>query len=923
MKKTKVIVSTLLLFPLLTSIVCAAPLTYSSTTGLIQKQSKSTVSDSVYSETNTGLPSGNDKIIKELVENRTSNSKVYLKEDGSYKAVITATPQHYEDSNGQFQDINLKLIDEADIDTTRPITSKQFILANQREGVTKLSKDRNVTSYRALQIPYDVKIPKDYSKGYSIGKGQDKLTFIPQDAATVTGSVYKNSIIYNSVWRETNVEIDVKENGLKETLVVQSEAAPHTFSFEVKGQLSNNFTSEEFVIKPAWLEDSVGNRRDVSQHLRREGNKTYIDFSYENTGLIYPLKIDPTVVVQPDSRTGKDAEISNYYYSLGRNFGSDTTAAIGHANDGTDRGFFVQFPINTFQGHVITSAQLKLYMFAISYPPAEFSTVNVHNVTSAWSEDTITWVNSFNIYESNSVAKITNISRDQANYWWNFDVTSLVSQWSNGSVTNNGMYLDNTATGYWNILTSEYSDASLRPQLVVNYVPDPPTAPVIISPSNGQILDGVSTIVWNASTDPLFVQSSLRYQIQLSTNGGANWSDIISLTNSGTVSYNYDFSGVTATTNAVIRIRGCNGEVYGNWGTSSNFTIKHNQPPNQPSNLSPGSDSLTSPLLIAGTSPALNWSFSDPDAGDTQSAYQIEIYNGSTLVKDSGWVSSSTSSYTVPISTLVPNVSYSWRVRTKDKKGAISAFSNSKYIKTNSLPTLSITSYSDGQIVPDNVLSFTWTYSDANGQTQSAYRVQGSKDNWASVNFDSGSVSGIATSFTTAPLANGQWDFRISVSDGMEWSQWRYRNDLQLPSNFEPNDTQSASFPVLYNTPYSTLISSSSDIDWYSYSPSQSGVDEVLLTVPAGLNYDVYIYDKNMNLLAFGARSPGVAEDIIYKVNSGTAEKYYIKVVGVGGNASTTAQYTLNVARMNLNYQTIYLYDENGNIKSKTTTVGN
>lgn len=70
-------------------------------------------------------------------------------------------------------------------------------------------------------------------------------------------------------------------------------------------------------------------------------------------------------------------------------------------------------------------------------------------------------------------------------------------------------------------------------------------------------------------------KSNLQYHIQLSTNNGSSWSDIVSLTSPGVTSYNYDFSGVPETTQAKIRIRAYNGTSYGPWAESGVFSIVH------------------------------------------------------------------------------------------------------------------------------------------------------------------------------------------------------------------------------------------------------------------------------------------------------------------------------------------------------------
>jgi hypothetical protein len=418
-------------------------------------------------------------------------------------------------------------------------------------------------------------------------------------------------------------------------------------------------------------------------------------------------------------------------------------------------------------------------------------------------------------------------------------------------------------------------------------------------------------------------QTQLKYQIQLSTNNGSTWSNLETSTVAGATSYTYDFTPIPETTQARIRIRAHDGVSYGAWDGSDNvFTIKHNQTPNTPTILSPGNANASTPTIIT-NAPKLSWSFSDPNPGDTQSQYQVQIFNGTTLIHDSGWVLSSISSYTVPSNALERNTVYNWKVRTKDNygAGADSPFSAPYYMKMNNLPVATFTSYTNGQTVPDNQLTFMWTYSDADNQAQTKYQIQGSKDNWATIIYDSVVDPSSATS-QTAVFAQGQWDFRVRVFDGYEWSAWNNRN-LTLPSSFEPNDTFDTAFGIQYGQGYTTLITSSIDVDFFMWTADKTGIDRITLNVPGGQNYDLFIYNSAQDNLTSGIRSTGLAEEQLVNVTAG--QTYYVRVFAPSGGFSSSP-YTLMVQRHGLtngNYQTNYQYDNNGNLLNKQITVGN
>lgn|GEM_PF-1725570 len=361
----------------------------------------------------------------------------------------------------------------------------------------------------------------------------------------------------------------------------------------------------------------------------------------------------------------------------------------------------------------------------------------------------------------------------------------------------------------------------------------------------------------------------------------------------------------------------------GNWGVDSSSylgSIIVDNYPGTPTALNPGSAISSAPVLLNGLTPLFYWTFTDMDAGDTQSAYDVQIYDsaGTTLIADSGWINSEASNYTVPAGKLARGTTYSWRVAVKDSKGGVSSYSPLSYTKTNNLPTAAFSSYTDGQTLSDNVLNFTWTYADADGQAQSSYRIQGSKDNWATIGYDSGIKTGVATSLQTPALPDGTWSFKMTVNDGMEWSETATRNHLNIPNAYEPNDTTAQAFAINYNTPYTSSINSTTDVDFFKYVAPATGIDRLIVTVPSDKNYDVYVYDSSMKFVAASlALDSGATEDTLYRVISNST--YYIKVVGVDGDFGASP-YELKVNKYAVINQTNYQFDSNGNITGKTTT---
>jgi hypothetical protein len=121
---------------------------------------------------------------------------------------------------------------------------------------------------------------------------------------------------------------------------------------------------------------------------------------------------------------------------------------------------------------------------------------------------------------------------------------------------------------------------------------------------------------------------------------------------------------------------------------SSGFTvIQPNQPPNQPSNVSPANEATGISLT-----PTLQSSvFSDPDLGDSHAAsqWQIRTSSGSysSPVFDTGVDDSNLTSITVPSGVLSYSTTYYWHVRYQDNHDAWSSWSAETSFTTAALPS--------------------------------------------------------------------------------------------------------------------------------------------------------------------------------------------------------------------------------------------
>ncbi|MED1918785.1 glycine-rich protein [Bacillus thuringiensis] len=149
--------------------------------------------------------------------------------------------------------------------------------------------------------------------------------------------------------------------------------------------------------------------------------------------------------------------------------------------------------------------------------------------------------------------------------------------------------------------------------------------------------------------------------------------------------------------------------------------------PNAPANLKPAGEEAK-PATVSTLLPTFSWSFSDPEVGNTQSAYRIRIQGvRSPLVFHTPKMTTTFTAYTVPEGVLSANESYFWQVATWDKYDMEGTWSSPQYFKTTNSPTVTPTSplgTGGGSLAGLSLTPrLSWTYSDAEGHTQSTFQV--------------------------------------------------------------------------------------------------------------------------------------------------------------------------------------------------------
>lgn len=383
-------------------------------------------------ETTKPRADGEPKIVKEVKEKRTHNAKHFLMDDGSMKAEIHEGNVHYQDEANNWEEINTALVDEADIDVTAMKVSKDMAreakeITNNNKAKAKKGIDRSQTNFRSIKVPFDTVIPKDYSKGYSVAKGKDKLTFKPINANKSIGMIdkkEKNRIHYKNVWKHTDVDLIVTNGGVKEFIYLLNENAPKKFSFEMNTKLKDDLRLGELLIEPLWMEDDKGTIKYIKPTIAVEGKKNVLHIEIDTEGMSYPITVDPSVRLY--AYGGDSAGAASNYPSTTHS----TTLWAGESYTGSTRDIYLsyfRFSLSQIPENAqITSAVLATRISNFEMQPSAYVDIIPYQVTGNWDAQTLTYTNRphHTTADSGLLQRITNSYPRQPEYLY-WDVTAM------------------------------------------------------------------------------------------------------------------------------------------------------------------------------------------------------------------------------------------------------------------------------------------------------------------------------------------------------------------------------------------------------------------------------------------------------------------------------------------------------------------
>jgi len=406
-------------------------------------------------------------VVRELTEKRTATSTTYLLSDGSRRALLYETPVHYRDAKGAWQDLDTSLAPTSVFGAvTSSATPATVTLGAQSAGAAPVA------------IAYE-----DARVGFDLLGAVEPAPLVLADEATYLG-----------VAAATDLRYRVLPDGLKETLVLASAAAPGSFTFfasheglllqqDPEGEWGFYRAGEKapvFVLGDLVVFDSSRSKAGepaecaaATMAVAAAKGGSYVTYTVPRPWLaaperVFPVTVDPTITL--GQSVCDDTYVSSAYPSTSYGSADELKTGYYDASTGWNRSL-LRFDTGAVADTYVTDAHLRAYQWWQYYPSTAMTT-HVGRVTEYWGEGS-TWdsLDDDGGLEWTGLDAVS-VARGQ---WLDLPCRTLTQRWASGEpgYMNHGFAIyQNSGEGqtYWRkFRSSEWGTSTERPRMVVDY----------------------------------------------------------------------------------------------------------------------------------------------------------------------------------------------------------------------------------------------------------------------------------------------------------------------------------------------------------------------------------------------------------------------------------------------------------------------
>jgi hypothetical protein len=422
--------------------------------------------------------------VREVIELKEENAKVFLLDNGQIQYDIYPIDIHYRDKDGKLKDID---------NSIKEASGKgDYIFSNTANSWYAFFKDsiNKENSVRIEKDRYAIEFGLLNSKGSIIEKSNALTNLKCEFEKTIAED--NRAVVYKNAFNNVDIAYTVLTSGLKEDIILRDKTAQTTFEFTLKLYNLKLITNDErttfldedgnevFSMQAMYMEDANGkcsNAVDCRIEKNKDNYKITVsaDKDFLNAAdTVFPIKIDPTFNTSGSSYTS-DSYVSsanpstNYQTNDYLRTGKDTPYGV--------RQTFIRFKLPSGYkvgdggsdgvNDGITAAKLKLKLYSKG---SGTNNIRAYAVDNYWTSGTITWNNSRSL-NTMTMSTVATISDN----WYTMDVKSPIRatyRQDSGRANYGFVIKDNVEddTNIWGTFySSDSSSTSYLPILSITY----------------------------------------------------------------------------------------------------------------------------------------------------------------------------------------------------------------------------------------------------------------------------------------------------------------------------------------------------------------------------------------------------------------------------------------------------------------------
>ena len=411
------------------------------------------------------------KIVKELTDERTENSKEFLLEDGTKMIAQYNEPVHYKDSKGKWVEYNNTLSEDK---TASPDEAGDSSYTNKSSDISvnlsNKAKSKNMISLQSngykISWGYDNagKSKADVKKNNEKTSGNDKFTTL-KNITTET--------LYKDVFSDVDLQYFVTTTGIKENIILKSAKAQNEFTLNYKIPnltakqkddktitLSNKDGKEIYTISAPYMYDANGSSSTQMkiEIVKQKGSNLQVkltaDYAFIHTiGRVFPVTIDPEITTTLKSELTFYENANGSVNSYGPYYTSKNSYAICTVNN---------LP-KLENGEEVISAKYS------------FETENGSNLFADEGENPIivnahklTFASNGNVKYNSKVLDYDSLTYED-NRYLTFDLTSTFKGWYSDTNTKGFVIEALDTVGSKKVVFKSYTKTSTKPALTLIY----------------------------------------------------------------------------------------------------------------------------------------------------------------------------------------------------------------------------------------------------------------------------------------------------------------------------------------------------------------------------------------------------------------------------------------------------------------------